>query len=504
MYELDNIQIAQSNFHTINDFSRHTTIQKSDFTIISQNIRSIYNNFDDLLITLSEFKFQADLITLTEGWIDPHKPIPQMDNYTHFVTSRHINRSDGVVVYIKCNHKTIVQEINLKHASCLQVKVGNYTILCIYRSPSNLNAENFINSLNTHLVTLHTQNNIIITGDININLIQKSSETSQERSNRLHYLNTLATHGLLPGHTLPTRDRSCIDHFILKLDRYMGTCASITVLDSTVTDHKMLFLKPSYLAKSNYNTSKIKSSINMEGALTYLKNSNITDLIYYNNPIILTNKLISILKQCILSNTITRTIPNKKRLIKPWITLGIVRCIRNRNAMQAKLRADPHNEILKITYRRYRNFCNSVIKKVKRKYEKEDLAKSIKNPKTLWKKINTLTYRNQPKTQNLELLNLNASPQNSVNSVNDYFSNIGKNLAKEIIPVTTLHNRADIISPNCSQVSSFVLLETDPHEVYLTIMSLKTDSAPGWDGVSTKFLKYTRELCSCAHNNSFG
>lgn len=39
--------------------------------------------------------------------------------------------------------------------------------------------------------------------------------------------------------------------------------------------------------------------------------------------------------------------------------------------MQKTLRRDPSNEILKITFNRYRNYCNNLLKKLKRKYQKE-------------------------------------------------------------------------------------------------------------------------------------
>jgi hypothetical protein len=491
--EIDNIQIAQSRTCCIGDFLRQECIKSSDFTIVSQNIRSIYKNFDDLLVTLTQFKFDTDVIALNECWIHQNKPLPQMLNYTCYSTTNHSNHCDGVVVYLKNTFKGDVKEINVEHVSCLQITASDLIVLCFYRSPANHNAEIFINSLNTHLDTLKTRKNIIITGDININLIQKWNETYQERTNRLLYLNMLAMHGLLPGHTLPTRDSNCIDHFILKLDRCKNS-AFISVIDSTVTDHQMIFLKLSYTTTREHISPKTKTSFNIEGARKYLTDNNITDMIHYDNPVSLTNDLINILRQCILSNTITRSIPNKERLIKPWITVGIVRCIRNRNNMQAKLRSDPYNSILKITYKRYRNYCNGLIKKIKQKYERDQLLKNKNNQKSLWKTINNITYRNLQKTQNLELLKTSISPIQSVNLVNDYFINIGKRLAEDIISDTSSQNRTGLTTQNISQVSSFVLIETDPKEVYLTLMSLKSDSAPGWDNINTKFLKHLHEL----------
>lgn len=66
LHELDNINIARSVQCNISDIDKHININKDDLTIISQNIRSIYHNFDDLLLSLSSFKFDTDIIILTE------------------------------------------------------------------------------------------------------------------------------------------------------------------------------------------------------------------------------------------------------------------------------------------------------------------------------------------------------------------------------------------------------------------------------------------------------
>lgn len=83
-------------------------------------------------------------------------------------------------------------------------------------------------------------------------------------------------------------------------------------------------------------------------------------------------------------NTKAIIIPKSKRILKPCITPGILRCIRNINKMQLKLRTDPHNDTLKISFKRYRNYCNKLIKKLKRSYDRKQLENNLKKPKSLW------------------------------------------------------------------------------------------------------------------------
>ncbi|KAG7297844.1 hypothetical protein JYU34_018585 [Plutella xylostella] len=152
LHEIDNTETARSIACQIEDLSKTVCIKNTDLTIISQNIRSIYKNIDDLQITLAQFDFKNDIIALTECRLDPMKPTPQIDNYNSFSTTCHLNKCDGVVAYVKNNHNVSFEEVKLTHASCLQLTINDVTVLCIYRSPSNKNAVNFINSLDLHFI----------------------------------------------------------------------------------------------------------------------------------------------------------------------------------------------------------------------------------------------------------------------------------------------------------------------------------------------------------------
>ena len=161
----------------------------------------------------------------------------------------------------------------LAQASCLQVDVLNNTILCIYRSPSNTNVDSFIDSLSSHLDTLASQKTIIIAGDININIRPKPVEQSYEHNNRTNYLNMLSVYGILPGHVLPTRVESCLDHFMLKFNK-SKLLAFVAVLETTITDHFTTFLSLSK-QKTTRIPVKTKIVIDYDSAIKYLQNKNL-------------------------------------------------------------------------------------------------------------------------------------------------------------------------------------------------------------------------------------
>jgi hypothetical protein len=209
-------------------------------------------------------------------------------------------------------------------------------------------------------------------------------------------------------------------------------------------------------------------------------------------PLILVNRLIGIVKSTILSNTKISKVPAEKRILKPWVTEGVLRCIRLRNSMQSKLRFESHNNVLKITYKRFRNYCVSLLRKIKRQYNKKKIEDSTKNNKELWATINEISNFKAPKSSNSNLLNLLPHPIDSINRVNQFFVSVGRVLAENIIAQFG-SQVIPVISPAPMQ-SSFVLLHTDPLEVDEILSGLDSNSAAGWDEISTKFVKKARDF----------
>lgn len=486
--EIDNFEIARTVECGISDLGRHILIEKNDLTIISQNIRSIYRNFDDLMLNLSTIA-ETDIIILTECRLCASKPIPQLNNYEAFFTGRQLNQNDGVVVYVKQCLKPKVEEISLTQASCLRLDVLNNTVFCVYRSPSNTNTDSFLESLDTHLLKLNSNKNIIIAGDLNINIKPKEMESSEAHKTRNSYLNMLSLHGILPGHTLPTRESNCLDHFMLKVNN-KKISPFIAILRTSITDHFTTFLSLSKV-KYSHKPKKTTTVIDFEAALKDLQHKNLAELLLYKDPNLLTDHLINKLTDTLKNTTTTRNLANSKQIIKPWITKGILRCIRNRNKLQKHHKSDPYNDILKITYTRYRNYCNNLIKKLKRKYERELLANSVTNNKMLWKNIKNITYTSKSNNNNSELLKFKSSPLESVNYINEHFANVGKRLAQNI--KSNNNHRINHHTTKSQQCNSFVLLDTDPNEIDRILMGLKSDSAPGWDNIPTKLLKHVRQ-----------
>lgn len=488
-------------FHNLDKFNLSTVHQctpelahsiiptnNNNLKLLSLNIRSINRNFLNFLTLQSRLNLSSDILVFTECWLPclSNSIIPTLDNYTTVQTNKHLNQNDGVVVYLKSNLPHTSEELNLcGMASGLLIKLGtDSAIICIYRSPSTCNIDNFLNALDKIFSSLSNFKSVILVGDINVDITPASLDARSHS-----YLNRLAYHGLLPAHDLPTREDSCLDHIMMRSRLPSQTI----ILDTNPTDHNpilfILDLKPT----RNLSLT-LSSTINYNNLDKDFEKLDLTSILSMLDPETATNVLISNLSNIITTNTTTKTIPKKHRIKKPWITPGLLRCIRNRDRLHRQSKTNQNNEVFKKTYIRYRNFCTNLLKKLKRQFESSELQKAGKNSKLLWNTIKKISNTTQPKSIPSQLILPSLPTKVSCNNVNSFFVNIGKNLADDLIKSSQSARVCPSLTPP-STTSSFALIHTDPDEIITAIRSLKPHAATGWDGISSVVLKrYSNHL----------
>jgi hypothetical protein len=480
--DIDNFSVSESKSCEVEECSQYLSTFHNSLTILTQNIRSVFKNIDSFNVFLHRLNYDCDIIVLTECWLNNrYDNIPGIPGYvTHYSTINH-NQNDGVIVYIREPLEVKIEEPNLKDCNGLIVKIGtNSAILALYRSPSFKNLDSFYNSLDQTLHGLRSFKNIILTGDININICPDNYEAGSQ-----DYLNLCSYHGLLLGHSLPTHQSgSCLDHMILK-----SRSPSMTlVTNSTITDHRTVLLtlditihqQKCARTKTKLNLNKLERDLCNIDFSTVYKSADVNTSLEF---------VIKNVQQAILYNTTTLTLQKKYMNLKPWITPGLIRCVKHRDKLHQKARRYPDNPVIQISYKRYRNFCNDLLKKLKNAYNKNELHSAGNNSKLLWRHVKNVTYLTKKHESNSSLLTISSSPLDSVNCVNKHFANVGKSLAERI------SMRAYIQPISCTKsLHSFCLISTDEDEIANIILGLKDDSAPGWDNISNKILKRFRHI----------
>ena len=175
----------------------------------------------------------------------------------------------------------------------------------------------------------------------------------------------------------------------------------------------------------------------------------------------------------------------------PWMTRCILKSVRNKNKLYKSFLNNP-NDRNRQKYTKYKNKLNHIIKLAKKIYYEEQLIKHKQNPKMMWKTLNELL--NKP-TKNTKLsktfvesnsLKLIEDPHKIANKFNDYFINIGPNLAKKI---NSDDNDTFVKYLNGSYPSSFLIDAVTQNELENEIANMKPNKSSGCDDINTKIIK---------------
>ena len=431
---------------------------------------------------ISALGLRLDVIVLSECWTNLNNPPPNMNDYNKYWTHTSLNQNDGVVVYVRSDIVACVNEPRISEGNCLIVTIKpDYTIICSYRPPSFKNPMPYLVSLEDILCKYQTKN-VIFTGDINIDILPDNlSSVTQE------YLNLMALHGLRPGVNKPTRIKTCIDHFMVKCAYRWKTA----VFEQPITDHCpiLLYINSAKIPKKAMMHKRVKidyTTINKtlsEESWESLYNA--TDISIATD--MLTSKLINI----ITNNTSALQQPNRNKPIKPWITKGVVKCIRKRDRLHKAAIKTPDNILLHRTYQRYRNTCNHIIKNLKKQYYQERLNSSKGNIKKTWEVIKEVCEMKKNIEPTVELLDIDVSPKQSLDTVNNFFTGVGEALANSLL--TRMGKTEQDLSREAAQDTSppdsMSFVPTDPYEVRGIILGLRSHTAPGWDKITAEILK---------------
>ena len=99
--EDSNLDIIKEEISINNISDLNKIIDVSNNTIIHVNIRSLNANFDRLEILVERLKIKPLVIVCNESWNLEYYKYYQLEGYNIFYNDSKLNRSDGVVIFIK-------------------------------------------------------------------------------------------------------------------------------------------------------------------------------------------------------------------------------------------------------------------------------------------------------------------------------------------------------------------------------------------------------------------
>lgn len=78
-----------------------TLIDHYNTKILTLNVRSVNDNFDNFLVLLNRLKLDINVIFFTKCWTNETSTIRQLDGYFQFNSTKFINKAGKVIAYVK-------------------------------------------------------------------------------------------------------------------------------------------------------------------------------------------------------------------------------------------------------------------------------------------------------------------------------------------------------------------------------------------------------------------
>ena len=472
--------------------------------ILHFNCRMLAKNRGNITGFLKSLDDEPDIIILSEIGKDGYRYLKSTFPNYQFEYDLPKNNNYGGVAILALNQIydiTINPDLKLvKTCNCSKCQVEDiwlnlscndkkYTIGAIYRHP-NGSIKHFSEQLAESINQTPPNSTCIVGGDINIDLLNISNEQV------LNYATLFMSCGFVPKINLPTRitDHSCtlIDHIFLRLpNKYKDISTHSGCIFSDISDHLPLFLGLTLENKPSNNRPFVR--IINDRTIEIFKNKCKT---YNWDTLDSTDNVddkYNIFQQCI-TDMFEESFPlvkqsRKRNKDKKWMTSGLLKSIRHKHRLYKKQIKNPtqHN---KTTYADYKRQLDIALRLAEEKYF-FDMFKDTKNSSIkLWKCLGNIINPNKKSRQNkISKMYVNGEyiedDELISNHMNDYFCNIGINLANELPPGGDHNKYLKNKVPH-----TMFLSPIDEVEIGKEISKMNSKKSPGPDNISPKILKY--------------
>ena len=486
------------------------------------NIRSLNKHCHELKAFLSCLNCNFDVLLLTEIGNTNKELIENVfTDYTLYYEHSKLKKG-GAGILVKNEYFDEIEisenKVQLNCTNCakcivesifLELKYNDsiLTIGAVYRHPSG-NLLHFNEALNNCLSRFNNNNMFILGGDINIDLLKTNVPSTQ------NYLDTMLSYNLIPSIIIPTRftDRSTtlIDHIFIRLPK--------SKINNMVTSGNFITDISDHLCNFSIIDTEIKRTKERPFIRLYNKTNTQRFMDNIANELSTINE--SINSQAIPDvNELYKTLFEKLHQLldlyfpkvrqsrkqakdKDWITNGIKKAIKQKNYLyQTQVKYNSKENIEK--WKRYRNVLNKIIKDTQKDYYKNLINQHNNNCIGLWKTLGSIICKNK-KVTNITKLNINNQiindPVQIANTMNNYFTNIGPELAKKI-QNTTENDFMSFLGKENQQ--SMYMFKTNSNEVSKLISKLNNKKSSGFDDLSAKFLKLCSPFISAPLANIF-
>ena len=498
--DIDKNSLLTSKYLSADEFNiecKNTSEEHRNISLLHLNVRSLKKNFSSLQYYLQTLDLSFDIIGLTETWlnhdsVDSFKPAGYRTEHSY----RSSKSGGGVSLLISKNLKYKRRD-NLSFISddceCVFVELFNSDLRksgllvgSLYRAP-NSNISAFNDQFSTILSAIKRESkNCYLMGDFNINLLNSDSHISTGE-----FVERLYSFDFFPLITKPTRvtnsSATLIDNIFSNFLPDRNGKSGILLTD--ISDHFPIYYidqAPHILRANSVSRKRLFTTSNINKFRQAINNH---DWDHISRNTIAENafaELHSDYKSLYDQHFPIKTSSSVYKNRCLWLTAGLKTSIKTKNRLYLLSLKYP-TLTNKSRYKDYKSHLRSLLRSCEREYYDKCFAMNRNNIQKSWSLIKSII--NKHKTNHLpdsfSIDGDHTTDQHAIaNAFNNYFLNIGKNLASKI-PVVHVDIKAYMGTPNPH--SMFVRL-TDSSELISIINSLKA-TCPGWDDISGEIVK---------------
>ena len=498
-------------YFTIDQFNSEFEDDAGIYLLLNQNLQSFYAKQHLLEAFLGSISHSFHTLVLTETWNQKkYINLCTLENFKGVHTYRDVpNRTarggpgGGVSIFTDptiydlkkintlsvCNEtiETCVAKLFRKDNASME-----HFIVGVYR-PHTDSEENFTTALHEILSNplLHNKN-VIIAGDMNIDLLDHGDNYVNQyicMLNSLNYIQTVNKATRFPNGS-NWHNPSCLDH--IATNRLTNYVAPIFFVD--ISDHcgSALRLKldetPPTTNKKHKVSFRLTNDQNIANFETKISQTNWDFLLDIND---VNHQLSAFL--CYINSTYRECFPLKtkyisdKRKNKPWITESTLAKIKMKSNYYKQYR---NGFITREENNRLKNRLNKEINQDKINYYKNFFANSKRNMKKSWNTLHSLlgTHNNNNSTNKIfGDASTNSDKLNIVNKFNDFFAGVGNSLADQMPDSLN-----PPIFPSDFIQQNFYLFPPTHEEISKIIMNLKLT----WTSTDTLPVRLLKRFCN--------
>lgn len=498
-------EVEYSRYKNIGIWSTSISNKTNKFNILHLNIRSLRKHFNQLLVLINQSKSQIDVIVLSEVNIkEDEVSCYNVNGYSTYSKTRESTRGGGLLIYVKSQVNFTMEDVNylgmevLHGIICLDQRKIN--LLSVYRPPQK-NKILFIRHLELFIQRMRTCEDLIIIGDMNIDLSKNNMNATT-----ISYKNTLCGYGLQCGipSTEITREAivngrletSCIDHVWVRARRQhvQDALTAASVIECGISDHHIVGISLDFdrkNCKGSLQTST-RSVLDDKQVEVKLDNYDWSQLLLVDCPLSLYNKLCHVFELIYRECTVTKSV-KRGRITQPWINKTLYVMIVKRDELFRVWKASPNNMNKRLEYTKYRNKVNKLINIARNKYRRQEIKECQNDYKKIWNTINSWLGRIKLNVDEVVLRYLGKS-----DNVHNICTRFSETFTKEILCIKhTCDVKFLVRDSYVNKIDlSFRYKKVSAIDVEKIISNLNSKKAPGIDKIRIKDIKYIRkQLC---------